>query len=74
MVGVYQAPGGGMSAVAAHCSSDGTGTDGDIGLEGLLESARQRLVVGVPGACAVPLRRQPSRRRFDAPPPANTPR
>ena len=38
----YQALGGGLCAVAAHCTGDGFGTRSHIGLQGSLESFRQR--------------------------------
>jgi hypothetical protein len=41
--GAYQALGGGLCAVAAHCRGDGLGTGSHLGLEGVLESARQRV-------------------------------
>ena len=42
MFGAYQALSGRLGAVAAHCSRDGSGTGSHIGVDGVLESARQR--------------------------------
>ena len=46
--GGCQALGGGLCAIAAHCGGDGLGTGSHVGLEGVLESARQR----IGGRCA----------------------